>query len=228
MCAGALGCAVFSMGWRGAWGEGTRCCFFGLSSAGTRCSLTDVVTAVLLKATDWSTQQALRLHVIHIRLPAAILKSGVLLRPLRTAPSWGLHTDIRHQELSSEEPGQGLCQGRPVSKRNQTKHKGKEGKVRLYFIARFYFYFPGLVLLTQLEWHLWREDSALKITVCVWWEGPQDAVTNFFPIYYDLLGCPVNQRYFAFPRKRKVMFCLHFRNVGVKKRKNAYEVLLGI
>lgn len=123
-------------------------------------------TAVLLKATYWSTQQALRLHVLHVRLPAAILKSGVLLRPLHTAPSWGLRTDIRHQELRSEEPGQGLCLGRPVSKRNQTKHKGKEEKVRLYFIARFYFYFlglvNGLVLWTQLEWHLWREDSAFE------------------------------------------------------------------
>ena len=55
----------------------------------------------------------------------------------------------------------------------------------------------------------------------------EDAVTNVFPIYYDLLGCPVNQRYFAFPRKKSSVF-LHFRNVGIIKRKNVCEVLLGI
>lgn len=28
--------------------------------------------------------------------------------------------------------------------------------------------------------------------------------------------------------KKKVLVCLHFRNVGIIKRKNVYEVLLGI
>ena len=62
--------------------------------------------------------------------------------------------------------------------------------------------------------------------VCVCVCGVKDHDVVFLKIYENVSYCPFTQ-YFVFPRKKKsVMFCLHFRNLGIIKRKSVYEALL--